>query len=185
MPQPCKACRHPDRDELDRAILGGEPNRRIASRVGISEAAIRRHAAHVPRTLALAKRAEEVTRADDLLESVRSAEAHARRLVAKAEKDEDIRAALAGLKVVLDALALLGKVAAEQRAGALAIASSPEWDALFDAILPALAPYPDATAAVQAAVDRLAAGTVETLPLRSGGGAIGPETNRPRGSPAA
>ena len=159
MPQTCKACSSPKREEIDRAILAGEPNRRIATRCDASEAAIRRHAAHVPRTLALAKRAEEVTRADDLLESVRSAEAHARRLVAKAEKDEDIRAALAGLKVVLDALALLAKVAAEQRAGSLAIADSPEWDVLFSAILGALAPHPEATAAVRAAVDRLAAVT--------------------------
>ena len=159
MPQSCKACRHPDRAEIDAAILRGEPNRRIASRVGTSEAAIRRHAAHVPQALALATRAEEVTRADDLLEGVRSAEAHARRLVAKAERDEDIRAALAGLKVVLDALALLAKVAAEQRAGSLAIADSPEWDVLFSAILGALAPHPEATAAVRAAVDRVAAGT--------------------------
>lgn len=44
----CTICGHPQRKEIDRALVGGESDRSIASRLGLSRGAVLRHAkAHV------------------------------------------------------------------------------------------------------------------------------------------
>lgn len=112
MARACTVCIHPERAAIDAALVGGEPNRRVAARAGISETSVRRHREkHVPGTLVLAQDAEEETSAGNLLERVRAAETHARGLARQAQEEGDLRAAVAGLKVVLDALALLDRVA--------------------------------------------------------------------------
>ncbi len=111
---------------------------------------MRRHReAHLPRVLALAREAEDEAHGEDLLSRIRSAEAHARRLVDKAEKGRDVRAALAGLKVVLDALALLARVAEE----APRLVRSAEWLELRARIAAALKPHPDAAVDVLRAIE--------------------------------
>jgi hypothetical protein len=111
MPQTCKTCCHPDRAAIDEAILAGEPNRRIASRCDVSEAAIRRHASHVPATVALAARAAEETRGDGLLAILHEAKADARRLRDRAEKEGDLRCAVAAVKTLCDVVERLASVA--------------------------------------------------------------------------
>lgn len=43
MPPVCSICVHPDRGAIDRAIVAGEPFRRIAARCGASATSLRRH----------------------------------------------------------------------------------------------------------------------------------------------
>lgn len=118
---------------------------------GIGEASIRRHAEHIPRTLALAAQAAEETRADDLMERTRGLETDARRLLAKAEREGDFRAAIAAVRAALDVVELLHRVASERKAEAGALLSSPEWFALRDRIADALEPFPEAMEAVRLA----------------------------------
>jgi hypothetical protein len=47
MPRPCSICTHPDRATIDAEIRAGTPNRRIASKCDVSEAAVRRHRKHL------------------------------------------------------------------------------------------------------------------------------------------
>jgi len=64
MPQPCTICTHTSRPEIDRLIVSGEPNQRVATKFGVTESAIRRHrASHLPQALAKAQAAKEVARA--------------------------------------------------------------------------------------------------------------------------
>lgn len=47
MPRTCLACRHPDREAIDRDLLAGVPKRSIAARYGLSEGSAQRHRAHI------------------------------------------------------------------------------------------------------------------------------------------
>jgi hypothetical protein len=56
MPRPCSICSRPsaERDAINRDLVAGVPNRRIATQRGVSEAAVRRHRkAHLPARVSL------------------------------------------------------------------------------------------------------------------------------------
>lgn len=69
MPRVCTACHHPQRADIDRALIAGtDPLRAIAARHGLSVGAIRRHReSHLPATMAMAHEAAEQARAGDLM----------------------------------------------------------------------------------------------------------------------
>ncbi len=68
----CKACRHPKRAEIDRAVIMLVPLRDIATRFDVGIGSIARHSkAHLPTHLAQAMEAEEATGAADLLADLR------------------------------------------------------------------------------------------------------------------
>lgn len=151
MPQTCTLCRHPRREEIDTELVEAKATlRNTAVRFGTSPATLIRHREHLPRQLARAVEIAEATRADSLLERTRQLEDDARRLLAKAEATGDLRVAIAAVKVALDVVALLHKVA-DEREGILV--NDPEWIGLRDRILDALEPHPEALSAVMAAID--------------------------------
>ena len=76
MPRVCTVCTHGDRESIDSGLVAAAPFRRIAAQYGLSENAMRRHAAdHLPAHLAQAEAAAEVANADDLLAQVRALQA--------------------------------------------------------------------------------------------------------------
>lgn len=151
MPRACEVCTNPNREAINAALVERRGTMAgIARANGLSEDSVARHAkAHIPKALAVAATAREEAQAGSLLERVRAAEEHARRLAFRAEADGDVRGAVAGLRVLLDALELLGKVAAERSP----LVSSPEWQSLKRRIASALEPFPEAAAAVLAAIE--------------------------------
>lgn len=161
----CTVCSHPDRDKIDRRLVGGESARGIAREFGLSHAAADRHRArHIPHELAQAHQAVEVARAGSLLDEIRGHAARAGRLVDQAEavlsgargrrqlrvRLEAIKTATVALREVRGTLELLGKVGGELGTGGITVAiqAAPEWQALRDRILCALRPHPDALRAV-------------------------------------
>ncbi len=111
MPRVCTVCSSPHRAEIDEAVTRGESFRRVAPRYGVSDRALRRHAAeHVPTAIVKAHEAAEVARADDLLSILREAVADARRLRAKAEKDGDFRGAIMAVKALSDVVETLASI---------------------------------------------------------------------------
>jgi hypothetical protein len=80
MPQTCTACRHPNRPDIDGAILRGESLRDIARQSRLSKDAVARHKPHVLKTLVKAHDAQEVARADSLLADVLDRETHLKAL---------------------------------------------------------------------------------------------------------
>ena len=103
MPRICSACSSPNRAAIDQAVTRGESFRRIAPQYGLSDRALRRHAAeHVPTAIVKAHEAREVARADDLLGLLREALADARRLRDLAEDEKDYRGAIACVRTLLD-----------------------------------------------------------------------------------
>lgn len=159
MPQVCSLCRHPQKAEVNAALVAGsDPLRHIAARFGTSTGSLRRHREHIPRALCRAAEAAAETEADDLLERTRTLETAARRLLRKAEEDGDLRAAIAAVKAALDVVELLHRVAAEQKSEAGALVSSSEWRALRERIYDALERFPEALEAVRMACREVEAG---------------------------
>ena len=96
MPRTCNICSHPQRREIDRALLAGEPERTIANRWGVSRASVHRHRAHV----AAAMRAQQALTIERLVNDLADLQRRALALLSKAEEASDLRAALAAIREV-------------------------------------------------------------------------------------
>lgn len=72
MPRQCTICRHPERADIDRALVAGErSNRRIATQFLVTEGAVRRHKAeHVPAALVDAAKEQEQSDAVDVMQEL-------------------------------------------------------------------------------------------------------------------
>jgi hypothetical protein len=98
---------------------------------------------HLPAHLLKAREVEEVAQADDLLEQVRSLQAHALDILERAEKTGDLRTALAAISQARGNLELLGKLAGElDERPVVNLNVSSEWLELRAVIVGALEPHP-------------------------------------------
>jgi hypothetical protein len=151
----CTVCSHPDRPAIDQALVNRRPFRNIAQQVGVSVwALLRHHDAHLPEMLLKARAAEEVARADDLLEQVRALRSKSLALLGKAEAAGDLRTALAGVREARACVELLAEmVQALDRRPTMNVLLAPEWLSVRTVLLEALRGYPEARTAV---VTRLA-----------------------------
>ena len=159
MPRRCTVCslEPKKRSKVDRDLVRGLSSYRdIAGRYDVSKTAVQRHAEeHLPSRLLLAEQAREVAEADALLAELTSIKVEVEALRDKAIKDEDTDAAYKGIALSLKALELQAKVAQlikDQPSINVTLVNTPEWVAVRTTIIEALTPYPDAKAAVVAAL---------------------------------
>jgi len=150
MPRTCTACSHPQRPEIDRALVEGATYRTIADRFGLSETALKRHKSdHLPGHVAKAQEAKQVADADDLLHQLKALRNRAIGILQKAETAGDYRTALAGIREARGCIETLMEVEGElDRRGVTNIIVNPEWVQIRTAILVALQPFPEAAHAV-------------------------------------
>ena len=101
MPRRCSICQHPERDEIDARLIGGQPLRNVAKQFGVSVTALHRHKErHLPAHLRQAQGAEERLSADRLLADLQALQERALALLTKAEQAGDLRTALGGIREV-------------------------------------------------------------------------------------
>lgn len=150
MPRTCTACGHPQRPEIDRALVDGATYRTIADRYGLSETALKRHKSdHLPGHVAKAQEAAQVADADDLLKQLKALRNKAISILEQAEKAGDFRTALMGIREARGCIETLMEVEGElDRRGVTNIVINPEWVQIRTAMIVALTPYPDAAQAV-------------------------------------
>jgi hypothetical protein len=160
MPRRCTVCDHPESHGIDAALVTGAPYRSVAKRFELSESAVYRHKTeHLPAHLLKARQIEEAARADDLLDQVRSLQAHALDILERAEKAGDLRTALAAISQARGNLELLGKLAGElDERPVVNLNISPEWLELRAVIVGALEPHPAAHRAVLRALESVGSG---------------------------
>ncbi len=169
MGRSCTVCALPQgqREEIDRALIAGEPVVRVASRYftidgkAFGRMAMQRHKDdHLPATLAKAEAAKEISRADDLLAQVEQLKRKAIALLLKAEAAGDYRTALAGVREARACLELLLEVEGEiDRTPVVNLVVNPAWIATRAALLDALHGYPEARTAVATRLMAIEAGT--------------------------
>ena len=112
MPRTCTVCNHPDRESIDRAlVIDKTPLRDIARQWRVSKDSVARHRDHIPRALVKAEEAQEVAKADTLLDEMQQARSRAERLYQAAEKileraveGNDGKLALQAIKSAVDIL---------------------------------------------------------------------------------
>jgi hypothetical protein len=94
MPRTCTVCLSARCGEVDQLLVAGEPLRHLAQRFGLSVSALcRHHKAHVPATLAKARDAAEIVRADSLLQQVRDLQDRAMDILGASESTGALRTA--------------------------------------------------------------------------------------------
>jgi hypothetical protein len=152
----CSICGHPDRASIDTAILAGGTNRGIARSFGLSDDALRRHAArHLELATSDAKRARD----RDLFAEIEGLLRRVTGALNRAERQEDDRVLLLAVREQRATLELLGKLRGDlnEPPRVSVLLGDPQWLAIFAAIRGALTPYPGALADVDQAVARLEA----------------------------
>jgi hypothetical protein len=119
-----------------------------------SRFALDRHRAqHVPAQLAHAQAARQQAAADALLDQVQALRDKALALLGQAEAQDDLRTALVGVREARACLELLAEL--EQRLDRRPVVNvlvSAEWQRVRGALVTALAPYPQARAALASAL---------------------------------
>ena len=117
MPRTCTVCRHLQREEIERQLLGGSSFRIIAKRFGTSAAALQRHRAdHLTKDLLRARDEQGVLRCDRLLDGVRTGEDRAESLYVAAETILKRALAVKDLKTAIQSIRAAVDVMGEARA---------------------------------------------------------------------
>ncbi len=161
MPRSCTVCTHPKREEIDRALVGGESAAEIAGRYRtVGERAVRRHRSnHLPAELVMAEKAAEVAEADTLLGQVGDLQRRALDILGKAEEAGELKTALSAIREARGNLELLAKLLGElDERPVVNLNVSPEWLELRAVIVGALEPHPEALDAVVGALESAESG---------------------------
>ena len=124
------------------------------------ERAVRHHLReHLPALLALARDAERTARADTLLDRLEALQSRTEAILEEVDGTDLYFARLGAIREMRRNLELIGEVTKElDRTPILNVHLSPEWLQLRSLIVGALAPHPEAKAAVLAAVSEVGNG---------------------------
>jgi hypothetical protein len=158
MPRRCSVCTHPDRENIDEALVGATALSALSAKYrDISEDALGRHKAnHLPAKLVMAEKAKEVAQADGLLEQVRDLQGRALAILDQAELSGDLRTALGAIREARGNLELLAKLLGElSEAPQVNLNVSPEWLQIRAVIVTALEAHPEAKNSVLRAIRRV------------------------------
>ena len=91
MARKCTICHHVDREDIDVALVSGDPFRHIAAQFDVSTTALQRHKrTHIPQSLMKAVEAQELVRADDLFAHVSALRKRTLTILEEAENGGDI-----------------------------------------------------------------------------------------------
>jgi hypothetical protein len=156
MARKCSVCAHPRAADVDRALVEGGAHAAIARSFNLGRDSVRRHLknGHIADVVAAAVEAETAARGDGLLDRLRELEDRSRAILDKSERAGDLRSALGAVRELRSLIELWAKLIGElQPDGATVIVNDPEWVLLRGRILVALDPFPDARAAVVAALE--------------------------------
>jgi hypothetical protein len=114
MPRTCTVCAHQNRDAIEGELLAGRPLGEIADIFLTSRAALCRHRqSHIPLRLLQGRKAVEISKADTLIGQIETLQRKARQILEKAESDNDLRTALAGVKELSRLIELVAKMTRE------------------------------------------------------------------------
>jgi hypothetical protein len=147
MPKRCTICTHPQREAIDKALIAGQSLRNISENVPqCSVTSLHRHKEHLPRELARAREAEQISSADSLLDQVQALQAKAMAILNTAERSGNLRVALAAIREARGNLELLARLLGElkETGTTVNVLVSPAWVSLRTLILEALEPFPEA-----------------------------------------
>jgi hypothetical protein len=110
MPRTCLACQSPRREEIDAALVTGEPLRNIAKHVSISVTAIYRHKEHVGAAIVKAQERRGERHEDNLHTQIGRVQAKLWAMLAKMEAEGDHRGAVVALREIRESLEAIDRM---------------------------------------------------------------------------
>jgi len=154
MPRQCSVCAHASLHAINTALVAGGTLRDIARQFGLSKDAVARHQAdHLPTALVAAVGAEETRQALDVLQQLKTINAAALTVLRDARTAGDGDLALKAIDRIHRQVELQAKLLGElDERPVVNVLVTPEWHALRETMLRALAPFPAARLAVAAAL---------------------------------
>jgi hypothetical protein len=162
----CTVCAHPARAKIDAGLIAGISGAALGRLHGVGDDAISRHRGHIPKPPPVRNETPEqaAARGTDLLAQVRALHGKAISLLLAMEGAGDRRGATAAVRETLRCLEVMGRLTNQLGQGGdvtINVVSSPVFVSLQTTILTALEQFPDARAAVVAALSRSAAPMIE------------------------
>lgn len=169
MGRPCVTCTHPRRYEIEKGLVEGIPYRILTEKYGPSSASLSRHRnEHLPAHLARAHESEQAKRltkleehqtarvngntqqALDVAAQLRAINAACLEILQKSRASEKHSISLGAVDRIHRQLELQAKLLGELQEGGptVNVLVAPEWREVRVTVLQALAPYPEARAAV-------------------------------------
>lgn len=158
MPRTCSICGHSDRAQIDREIVAGLAYRDISGRFQVSKSAVERHAGeHIAELLSRSRELRDFVNADQLVGELRVLRETTLGILEEARVSGESSTALSAIqrleKQAELVARLLGELVDRQRVETLDLAVSERWQRLRSLIVEAVRPYPDASAALLAALE--------------------------------
>lgn len=160
MARSCSVCGHKRRQEIDKALLAGEPLLALSRQYGLSRDALRRHqGSHLPAAAAKAQEAAEVVHGDSLLGQLTALQNEIHGIKTKALAAKDLRTALASIRELTRIVELTARIQGEiQETQVVNVLINPAWIDLRAVILKAVMPFPEARRAIISALEQPDAG---------------------------
>ena len=157
MGRSCTLCAHADREQIDREIISGLAYRDIAGRFEISKSAVERHAGeHLSDAIARSAECRDRVTADRLIAELRTLREVTLGVLEEARSEKNHSVALGAIARLEKQSELVGRLAGElvdrSRVEHVAVLFTAEWQRLRPLLVKALLPYPEAHAAVVAAL---------------------------------
>ncbi len=155
MPQTCTVCTSPQRAAIDRALIAEVPLRDIAGQHGLSKSAVDRHKAeHLPGHMVKAQAQEDVRTAIDVVKQLKAINAATLAILQDARNTKQHTVALMAIDRVQRQIELQAKLLGElQQEGSVNIVINQQVATYTAILMQALGPWPDARAAVAAALE--------------------------------
>lgn len=157
----CKICHHEDREAIDAAIVAGKTLRDIASQADVSKDSVARHKGHISAVLSRVVAEREEAGPRSALARLEDLHDRATRVLDAAEGEGKATLSLAAIKELRGLVETIARITGElderPNVQVLNVSTAPEWLAIRAALAGALAPYPDAAAAVAARLDSMPA----------------------------
>jgi hypothetical protein len=160
MPRSCTICAHPNRDEIDQALVSGAAFPGLVAEYRVSKDALSRHrAGHIAPVLVKAQEAADAARGESLLDQLRELQRRTLGLLDQAEAAGKLTPAVLAVGQARGNLELMAKLLHElDERPIINLLIAPEWLTVRAALVEALRPYPDAAAAVASRLIALEAG---------------------------
>lgn len=157
MPRKCTICEHERSEQITQALLRGIPYRELVDEYGVSMGALHRHKQHITAQMMNSADAVEVSEPGIVMRRIALLNERAEQLYNEALKQKDTLNAVRVLKELREIVALYAKLTGELNTQSQVVHQhvhiSSEWVALRQTMLNALAPYPEARAALIAALE--------------------------------
>jgi hypothetical protein len=155
MPQTCSICTHPQRAEIEKAMISGETLREIAERCPasrpVSRSTLHRHKQeHLPAHLAKAHEEESIGQAIDVVRQLKAINSACLEVLQKSRADGKHSISLRAVDRIHRQIELQAELLGElQESGpTVNVLIAPEWQEVRVNVLQALTPYPEARSAV-------------------------------------